>query len=203
MTTGSTPESPLSLAKSICALILESDCFHTSTVASTEARSDPNSTITPQPRSSDGVCSSSRSSNWSRRTRRETTSSSTLVSFPQRDAECSTELPLSISRRKRLSNDVKIYLSAHSVRFWIITSYYYTITYQSDSGKNFNAFVLSIFLVFRGLRLWDPLPSGDAFFGGISMLRKDLYLSSRKNCAILVYCSSLKDFTLWKSSCES
>ena len=89
--TGSTLESPPSPEKSTSAPTPESDSSPTSTEAGRKVTARPRPTTTPPPKSSGGDCNNSRSRNGSRRTRKETASSSTPAFCHQKAEECSTE----------------------------------------------------------------------------------------------------------------
>lgn len=122
--TGSTLESLLLPAKSTCALMPVSDSSLTFTEDSWEENAKARDTSTPPPRSSDGDSSSWRSSNLSRRTRREILLSSTPAFFPQRVAESSTESLPSTSRSTG-NNDVSNALSFSFIK--VITSINYLL----------------------------------------------------------------------------
>jgi len=104
--TGSTTKWLPSPARSTSDPTPESNCFPTSRAAGTVASADPSITSTQAPRSSDGASLSSRSRNWSRRTRRETAANSTPASFPTKAEEPLTESPLSSSKTE---NDCSSY----------------------------------------------------------------------------------------------
>lgn len=203
--TGSTLESLPSLEKSTSVLTPESDSSLTSTEDSWEENAKVRDTSTPQQKLSDGDSSNWRSSNWSRKTRREIIWSLTPASFLLRVAESWTELLLSTLRTR---NDViyrfklPIYQLKIITYVTILVSLFSKLTIlskfdQSDSWISFRVFALSIFFVLRGLRLCEVF-IGDPPLPGI-IQRNDLYLSSLKNWAILLSCSSLRDLSLWNS----